>query len=119
MAKLSKDAFAVMAICGKSREHFGITVDPRQGKYIFCWGFKIKEGQARREGYDTKSVHGSIDFDDDYNGCPYCGARNFYICGTCGKIVCYKGESFVTCPNCGIGSTVFAAETFDISGGGF
>lgn len=119
MAKLSKDAFAVMAMCSKSKEDFGITVDPRNGIYTFCWGFKMKKGQSRREDYDTKSVHGSIDFDQDYNGCPYCGARNFYICGSCGKIVCYEGESFIRCPNCNSSGTVVAAETFDISGDRF
>ena len=49
MANLGKDAFAVMAMCAKNNEHFGITVDPRKGVYTFCWGFKIKKEQARRE----------------------------------------------------------------------
>ena len=80
MAILSKDAFAVMAMCAKNNEHFGITVDPRKGVYTFCWGF---------------------------------------ICNRCGKIVCYDGEEYVTCPNCGGGGTVQVAESFDLSGGGF
>ena len=66
-------------------------------------GFKIKKEQARREGYDAKTVHGSISYDPEFNGCPYCGANGFYICSRCGKIVCYNGEEYVTCPNCGTG----------------
>ena len=119
MANLSKDAFAVMAMCSKHNEHYGITVDPRNGVYTFCWGFKIKKEQARREGYDAKTVHGAIDYDPEFNGCPYCGAKGFYICNRCGKIVCYNGEEYVTCPNCGGGGTVQVAESFDLSGGGF
>lgn len=28
MSKLSNKAFAIMAVCEKTKEHFGITVDP-------------------------------------------------------------------------------------------
>lgn len=119
MANLSKNAFAVMAMCSKKKKHYGITVDPRKGTYTFCWGFKINKEQAQREGYDTKSVHGAINYDPEFNGCPYCGAKGFYICGSCGKIVCYRGEEYVKCPNCGCGGSVRYAESFDLSGGGF
>lgn len=119
MANLSKDAFAVTAICSKHKEYYGITVDPRDGVYTFCWGFKIKKEQAKREGYDVKTVHGGINYDSDFNGCPYCGANGFYICNQCGKIVCYNGEEHVVCPNCGSEGTVKVAEEFDLSGGGF
>ena len=50
MSRLSKQAFAIMAMCEEKKEHFGITVDPRQGCYAFVWAFKIKREQARREG---------------------------------------------------------------------
>ena len=120
MANLSKNAFAVMAICPKNKEHFGITVDPRNGVYTFCWGFKIKKGQAKREGYDSKTVQGAINYDADFNGCPHCEAKKFYICNCCGKIVCYNGEEYVTCPNCGDCGTVNkSAQSYNLSGGGF
>ena len=50
MSRLSKQAFAIMAMCEEKKEHFGITVDHRQGCYAFVWAFKIKREQARREG---------------------------------------------------------------------
>lgn len=80
MSKLSKDAFAIMAMCEKTKEPFGITVDPRNGCYAFAWAFKIKKEQAKREGYDKTHVRGMVMYDDNFNGCPHCGAKNFYIC---------------------------------------
>ena len=119
MAKLSKDAFAIMAVCEKTREPFGITIDPRQDCYAFAWAFKIKKEQAKREGYDKRHVHGAVMYDDNFNGCPHCGSKQFYICNRCGKVVCYHGQEYVTCPNCNSSSTLQAAESVDLSGGGF
>lgn len=118
MGKLSKEAFAVMGMCAETKQPFGITVDKRGGSYAFCWGFKIKADQAKREGYDKKHVKGSVIYDSEFNGCPHCGAKGFYICSKCGKVVCYHGEEYVTCPNCGLSSGVRAAESVDLSGGG-
>jgi len=117
MSKLSKDAFAVMAMCEETKKPFGITVDPRGGQYAFVWAFKISPLQAKREGYDKTHVHGAIVYDNDYNGCPYCGANAFYICNRCHKIICYHGQEMVTCPNCGSSSRVEVAESFDLEGG--
>ena len=52
MSKLSNKAFAIMAVCEKTKEHFGITVDPRNGCYAITWAFKIKKEQAKKEGYE-------------------------------------------------------------------
>jgi len=118
MSKLSKGAFAVMAMCEETKKPFGITVDPRGRDYAFVWAFKINPDQAKREGYDKTHVHGAIVYDKDYNGCPYCGAYSFYICNHCGKIICHHGQEEVTCPNCGSSGRVEIAETFDLRGGG-
>lgn len=119
MSKLSKNAFAIMAMCEETKENFGITVDPRENSYAFCWGFKIKKDQAKREGYDKTHVRGMVTYDDDFNGCPHCGSKSFYICNKCGKVVCYHGQEIVTCPNCGVSSALQAANNVDLSGGGF
>ena len=119
MSKLSKDAFAIMGMCERDCKPFGITVDPRQGAYAFCWAFRISDSQAKREGYDKKKVRGAVIYDDEFNGCPYCGTKGFYICNRCGKVICYDGREIVTCPNCGMSSGVVPGETFDLSGGGF
>ena len=57
MSKLSKDAFAIMAMCEKTKEPFGITVDPRNGCYAFAWAFKIKKEQAKRFTKNDSFVH--------------------------------------------------------------
>jgi DNA-directed RNA polymerase subunit RPC12/RpoP len=120
MSKLSNKAFAIMAMCEETKEPFGITVDPQQEEcYAFAWAFKIKKDQAKREGYDKTHVRGTVMYDPNFNGCPHCGAKNFYICSRCGKVVCYHGQESVTCPNCGATSMVQAAESVDLSGGGF
>ena len=122
MRKLSKEAFVTMGICSKCKKPFGITVDradSRHSQYVFVWSFKISAEQAHREGYDTKSVHGAVSFDDEYPGCPYCKEKRFYTCGHCGSIVCWRGERKVTCPKCGNSGDVTEAEEFDLKGGGY
>lgn len=118
MSKLGKEAFAIMAICQKTKKHFGITVDVRNSQYAFVWAFKIKKEQASREGYDQKHVCGSITFDADFNGCPYCEAKQFYICHNCGKVVCYHNESHIVCPHCNeLGDNIATVDTVELSGG--
>ena len=68
-------------------------------------GFKIKNGQAKREGYDKTRVKGMVMYDDDFNGCPHCGSKQFYICHCCGKVCCYHGQDFVTCPTSSVKPT--------------
>lgn len=122
MRKLSKEAFVTMGVCSKCKKPFGITVDKadeRRNEYVFVWAFKINAEQAHREGYDSKTVHGSISFYDEYPGCPYCEEKRFYTCGQCGSIVCWHGERKVTCPKCGNSGSVTEAEEFDLKGGGY
>lgn len=118
MSRLSESAFAIMGMCDEHKKPYGITVDPRGGVYAFCWAFKISDAQAKREGHDKTHVHAAVIYDKDFNGCPYCGAKGFFICRQCGKVICYQGQEMVTCPNCGLTSGVKPAETFDLTGGG-
>ena len=119
MRKLSERAFAIMAVCEETRRFFGITVDEdRWDQYRFVWAFKIDKDKGEKEGYDSKTVTGSVTLDDEYPGCPYCGEKRFYIC-QCGKIVCYHGLPRVTCPNCGRSGTLERVENIDLKGGGY
>lgn len=57
----------------KQKKYYGITVDSiGSNEFKFIWAFKIDKAKAHREGYDSKQVHGSIELDDNYPGCPYC-----------------------------------------------
>ena len=117
---VSRKAFAVGAECPESGRAYGITVDPLpDGTLKLVWAFMIDRAKARREGFDACHVHGSVVFDENYNGCPYCGARGFYICSGCGAMVCYKGESVVTCPVCGRQAGTRDSDEFDLKGGGY
>lgn len=120
MSKLSEEAFAIMAMCPEARKPYGITVDKGDGNnYVFHWAFPIDKEKAHREGYDAKSVHGTISYDAGFPGCPYCGSRNYVFCGNCGGVVCYHGQRRFTCPICGYSGTVTYSESVDLKGGGF
>ena len=106
ITRISKKAFAIVAECPNEKKPYGITVDPISDKeFKFVWAFKISREGASREGFDKKKVHGSIQYDANYNGCPYCGAKAFYI--------------EVTCPVCGYHAGVQESDEFDLSGGGY
>ena len=115
--KLKKDAFAVSAICGKYRNPFGFTVNPEHNGGTIVWAFPMKEGQAKREGYESRSVSGTISNAPDFNGCPYCGAKSFWFCG-CGAIVCFDGKMTQTCPKCGWHGELVYLESVTVKGGG-
>ena len=117
ITRLRKDAFAVSAYCGKYRKPFGMTVNPGCGGGTFVWAFPMKEGQAKREGYESRSVSGTISNAPDFNGCPYCGAKSFWFCG-CGAIVCFDGKMTQTCPKCGWHGKLGYLESVTVKGGG-
>lgn len=120
MTPLSKDAFAVMAVCPEAKKTYGITVDKiKSGQYKFVWAFKIDEEKAHREGYDSTNVKGSVVLDSEYPGCPYCGEKRHIICTSCGRFFCYHGQEKVTCPNCGASGNVATVEQVDLKGGGY
>lgn len=117
---LSKEAFVVTAICDESKKTYGITVDSEGlGQYVFHWAFPIDSEKAHREGYDVKSVHGSVSIDKNFPGCPYCGSRDFIFCGNCGSVMCYHGQRRSTCLKCGCSGEVSSVEGVDLKGGSF
>lgn len=119
MTGLSKDAFAIMAVCEETKKPFGITVDKTGFRqYKFVWAFKIDKDKAHREGYDSKTVTGSVTIDPDYPGCPYCGSKQFFIC-SCGKIVCWHGQRVATCPECGFRGELTSVSEISMRGGGY
>lgn len=115
---VSKKAFVVMAVCGKTKKPYGITVDPiGRNRFKFVWTFKIDKDKAKREHFDKTSVHGAIIRDDHYPGCPYCGCQGLFFCD-CGAIVCVD-SNYGNCPNCGWRGELCAGTEFDLTGGGY
>ena len=116
---ISKEAFAVLAECEETRKSFGITIDPKGRNLRFIWAFKIDRSKAQHEGFAGRSVNGTISLDTNFNGCPHCGSKRFYICDNCKTVVCWHGQERVTCPYCHMTGTIYAAESFNLKGGGF
>ena len=117
---VSKEAFAILAACSRSREYFGIAVDPVGKKqFKLVWSFKMTKDQAIREGTDKRNVQGQILTDQNFNFCPYCGGKMFAQCGNCGHFICYNNE-INQCPICHIriGGLQEASE-FSFGGGGY
>lgn len=116
---ISKDAFAVLAVCEETKRPFGITIDPSGSNLKFVWAFNIDKAKAHREHFDEKHVRGGISLDTNFPGCPHCGSKQFIICGNCGTVCCYHGQNMFTCPNCGAKGEVTQVEAVDLKGGGF
>lgn len=116
---LSDKAFATLVICEKTKQPFGVTVDPVGGKLKLVWAFKIDKEKAHREHFDATHVRGSIFLDKNFPGCPYCGSKEFVICGNCGANSCYHGQRMWTCPSCGNVGEVISVDSIDLEGGGF
>ena len=80
---ISNEAFAILAECEETKKPFGITVDPKRGDMRFVWAFKIDKAKAHREGFDGIKIRGTISLDANFNGCPHCATKRFYICDNC------------------------------------
>jgi len=120
MKEKSKNAIVILAKCRKNKNTFGIRAEEKSRNFIsFTWAFPIADSSAKREGYDQTGLSGSVEFDNDYPGCPYCKEANFVQCGKCKKLTCYAGDRTFTCAWCGNQGEVTTAESFDLSGGGF
>lgn len=91
----------VMARCSDSRQCFGIRLEEiERDQWTADWAFAMKEGSAKKEGYDQTEVRGTFRFATVYPGCPYCRAVSIFKCN-CGKVACWNSESHtVTCPWC-------------------
>lgn len=119
MTPISDNAFAVISYCPEAKKTYGISVDPiAKMRFRFVWAFKIGAEQAHREGYDSKTVTGSVELDNSFPGCPYCKSKQFLFC-TCGAVMCWHGQSVVTCPKCGLTGEVSTVTNVNLKGGGF
>lgn len=92
----------VIAKCCNTHKTFGIRMEESEGGiWKGTWAFPIKESIAHKEKYDKNFINGMIQFDPAYPGCPYCEARNIFLCGICNKVACFNGKTeVVTCPTC-------------------
>lgn len=102
------EAKVLVLKCGMTKKSYGVRIQKMaDGDWKRTWAFPLREEVAKREGYDQSTVSGSLSETDAFPGCPYCGNRPFYQCGTCHKIVCWNPKDLrVTCPWCNVTSDI-------------
>lgn len=116
---MKKNAVVVMASCHKNKKPFAIRSEKRGSIWYFTWAFVLTEVAIKSEGFDRTEIRGEINIDPEYPGCPHCGARTFFQCGSCKRIVCLCGdEKVVKCPVCGNGGELAYVDKFDHIKGG-
>ena len=120
MIETMNQATVVMAKCRRTKQPYGIRLEQKSDGVWYCtWAFKLSERAAAREGYGALRISGRFDVDIEYNGCPYCGARGWLNCGSCGNLTCNAGETRVTCSWCNLSGESSSAVDFDLSAGGY
>lgn len=117
--KPEREATVVMAKCQRQKRPFGIRTERINNVWTCTWTFELSEKAASNEGYDQVNISGQMGLDENYPGCPYCGAGGWFKCGKCGKLTCHSGESVVTCAWCGNKGECTTSDTFDLSGSGY
>ena len=122
---MKKEASVILAKCAQDKL-YGIRIEKRDNDWVRTWAFKLKEEKAEKarvmekEGFDKINFTGSFYTDEEYPGCPYCGAKKCFVCGNCGKVSCYDGSDKVVCNWCGSNGTAADDDgKLDVSGGGF
>lgn len=104
---MRKAAVILCRCSSKNSKLFGIRCEKIEKKHWeMTWAFPIDEKKAKHEGYDSVTIKGDLDDTEEYPGCPYCGARSWFICHECGgKLSCldedYDFSRPVTCAWCG------------------
>ncbi len=116
---MKKEASVILAKCAGDKL-YGIRIEKRENDWVRTWAFKLNEEMAEKEGFDKTQFTGNFYTDEEYPGCPYCGAKKCFVCGSCGKVSCYDGSDRVVCGWCGAkGAADNGGGTMDVSGGGF
>lgn len=108
-----------------ARNLFGMRIERRNKIWLRTWAFRISAEKAEHEGWSAKKITSSLNTDDGYNGCPYCGGLSLAQC-SCGRMFCTgtknlsaAAENVLKCPWCGQTGIYQTAEAFDVQGGGY
>ncbi len=115
------EASVIVMKCTQTKHLFGVRIQKMEdGDWYRTWAFKLNETRAAREGYNKNKISGGLSELEGFPGCPYCGRKNFYICGYCKQVACtdYGAEKEV-CPSCGESLSLTVADRFDVGTGTF
>lgn len=103
--------------CSQNGKLFGIRFEKSNPGWEMVWAFPIGEQAAAAEKFDQTQIIGPFYTGKEYPGCPYCGNRNFWCCGSDGRMNCYDGYSkTATCQWCGrFGELGGSVESIEIT----
>lgn len=102
-----KDVVIVLCKCQQFHKTFGIRTERlKNDHWKFTWAFPVSAIAAKREGYDRITIKGSLEYDLEYPGCPYCGTMGLVICN-CSRLNCHimNAETFI-CEWCRCSGTI-------------
>jgi DNA-directed RNA polymerase subunit RPC12/RpoP len=108
------EATVIVAKCGTAQKTYGIRVERRNNEWYRTWAFKVNEKSAKREGFDKTVINGKFIAGEEYNGCPYCGKKDFIKCG-CGKVSCWSGENIIKCAWCGARGEISRVDKVELN----
>ncbi len=112
------EAQVALAKCREGKKMYGVRMEKTDEGWKYTWAFTVSEERAKAENYSVTKIKGRIYPDEEYPGCPYCGAKNFVVC-SCGRLNCYNMEdNKFQCEWCGSkGELVdYKGEGFDSAG---
>ncbi len=115
------NAQIVLMRCKTNKKLSGIRIEQTEnGSWKMNWAFPINEEIARNEGFDKTNLTADIYIDNEYPGCPICGAKGFVRCGSCGKLTCYDNEISLNCAWCSnFMDNITESDEFDLSVGDY
>lgn len=113
------EAQVALCKCQEGRSIYGVRMEKTSLGWKYDWAFKISEGRAKSEGYNSADIKGMVYPAPEYPGCPYCKTKTFIVCGACGKLNCNNqtGNMF-TCGWCGAQGVLTNYDGAGIRGAG-
>ena len=113
------EARIALCKCKESKKIYGVRFEREGTGWKYTWAFPVKEDTARREGYESTILTGDLQIDNNYNGCPYCGAKYFVVCSNCQKLNCNIGDpTRFKCEWCGATGELQDYDGAGIASGG-
>ncbi len=113
-------AEVILMKCPETGRIYGVRAEERHGDWFRTWAFPIDARRASSEGFDRNEIKGSLDYTEDYNGCPYCKTKTMVLCSRCGKLSCWNNEERITCGWCGLTGDVLTTEgDISVKGGSY
>lgn len=89
--------------CSKTGRRFGLVFESVNANvWALRHSYLVNESYEEIDGR-AATVIGSVEIQETYNGCKYCGDKNVFQCGECKAFNCQGNErgNVVRCGKCG------------------